>query len=430
MLQSFQVKNFKSFIEARLDFRPVTVLIGANASGKTNLLEALQLFSWMADGRQLSQVLSAVRDEDLSLRGTLPELTWEGSEIEFGCEVGVPDSEGNLRLELKLALDFPLGPRVVSEVLRASGSKIPLYDAEFTGSAHGLDIRYDNFARGGKKPKISASALQPAFTQLMTPARFAAKHGHSQRRIPRACTVLSKALRSILVLDPAARRMRKYSHKLDRDLRSDGANISAVMAHLCATGRRENILEFVRALPEQNIVGVGFIETPREEVMLKLRETFGGTKHWREAAVLSDGTLRALAIAAALLSVAEGSTVVIEEVDNGIHAARVGRILTQMRKVAQERDLRVLVTTHNPAMLDALPDEELPHVIACYRDPTRGDSRLVALGEIERFPEIVARGSLGHVVTHGVLDKFIKQTPGAKQAANKRWLAALRSASK
>jgi AAA15 family ATPase/GTPase len=41
MLERFTVKNFKSFREATLSLRPLTVLIGANASGKTNLLEAL-----------------------------------------------------------------------------------------------------------------------------------------------------------------------------------------------------------------------------------------------------------------------------------------------------------------------------------------------------------------------------------------------------
>jgi len=61
MIECFQVRNFKSFVEARLVLRPLTVLIGANASGKTNLLEALQLLSWMAEGRQLGQLLSAIR---------------------------------------------------------------------------------------------------------------------------------------------------------------------------------------------------------------------------------------------------------------------------------------------------------------------------------------------------------------------------------
>ena len=48
MLTSFGVKSFKSFVEAKLPLAPLTVLIGTNASGKSNLLEAMQLLSWMA----------------------------------------------------------------------------------------------------------------------------------------------------------------------------------------------------------------------------------------------------------------------------------------------------------------------------------------------------------------------------------------------
>ena len=51
MIQSFTIKNFKSFREATLPLAPLTVLIGANASGKSNAVEAMQLLSWLASGR-------------------------------------------------------------------------------------------------------------------------------------------------------------------------------------------------------------------------------------------------------------------------------------------------------------------------------------------------------------------------------------------
>ena len=57
--------------------------------------------------------------------------------------------------------------------------------------------------------------------------------------------------------------------------------------------------------------------------MVKLTETFGGSATEYDATLLSDGTLRVLAIAAAVLSAPEGSIVVIEEIDNG--CTRAGR---------------------------------------------------------------------------------------------------------
>jgi predicted ATPase len=147
--------------------------------------------------------------------------------------------------------------------------------------------------------------------------------------------------------------------------------------------------------------------------MVQLEESFGGRRTLREAALLSDGTLRVLAIAAALLSVPPGSMVVIEEIDNGVHPSRAAHLLERIRGIATRRKLRILLTTHNPALLDALPAASLPHVVACYRDPESGSSRLVQLEDLESYPELVARGPLGQIVTRGVLDRYLKQSPGA-----------------
>ncbi len=37
--------------------------------------------------------------------------------------------------------------------------------------------------------------------------------------------------------------------------------------------------------------------------------------------------------------------------------------------IALERKLRVLITSHNPALLDAVPDSDIGNVLCCYRDP-------------------------------------------------------------
>lgn len=424
MLTRFAIENFKSFRSAELVLHPLTVLIGANASGKTNLLEAIQLLSWMASGRQLSQILSAIRDEELGLRGTLPQLTHDGSDeaIEFDCTID------GVRLRLDLVVSDQQGARIsFEEVGTPESDDLPFYVAEASGEGDVLDIRYNNFTRGGRKPRIDGNALQPVFTQLLSGARFGATHKKSQREIPRTAQTIADTLQRILLLDPAPRRMRGYSHKLDQHLRTDGANLSAVLHQLCTSGHGDEVLAFAHALPEQDITAVTFIETERGEVMVELEESFAGRKVTREAALLSDGTLRALAIAAALLSVEPGSTVIIEEVDNGIHPPRVGQILELMRETAKQRGLHVLITTHNPALLDAIPNEDLQDVVACYRDPDAGDSKLVTLGQLDRFPALVARGPLGQLVTRGVLDRFLKERPEERHQANVQWLERLRS---
>ena len=108
-----------------------------------------------------------------------------------------------------------------------------------------------------------------------------------------------------------------------------------------------NCLEFIRALPEQDIKEIAFIETPRGEVMVALSESFGGSNKKYDASLLSDGTLRVLAIAAAILSAPPG-LVVIEEIDYGVHPSRAAQLLNQVSRIAKARNLRVLISSHTP----------------------------------------------------------------------------------
>jgi hypothetical protein len=92
----------------------------------------------------------------------------------------------------------------------------------------------------------------------------------------------------------------------------------------------------------------------------------------------------------------------------------------------------VLLTTHNPALLDALPPESIPNAVACYRDPEKGDSRLVKLEDLESYPELVAQGPLGRLVTRGVLDRFLKdpdkRSKAAKVERGLAWISEFRRA--
>lgn len=129
------------------------------------------------------------------------------------------------------------------------------------------------------------------------------------------------------------------------------------------------------------------------------------------------------------MSAPEGSLVVIEEVDNGVHPSRAHHLLDKLRSIAQRRHLRVLLSTHNPALLDALPDEAVADVVFCYRHPDTGASELVRMGDLPDSPELLVQAPLGNLMTSGVLDRFVKTYPGADVRKQKAaaWLQSLRT---
>ena len=331
---------------------------------------------------------------------------------------------------------------ISAEKIDESGATVPLYDMDQPSGGLSADagVAYNNFSRGSRKPHVTVSDQMAVFVQFESAVRFGADHKKSQSVIPQVARRYQSLLSNILFLDPAPARMREYSFTSDKRLLGDGTNLSSVLHRLWGTegeamfepvaSQRAAILAFIQSLPEQDIAGLGFLDGPRGEVMVQLLETFGGEPVAYDASLLSDGTLRVLAIAAAMLSAPEGSLVVIEEIDNGVHPSRARHLLDGIRSIAERRELRVLLSTHNPAMLDALPDAAVPDVVFCYRDPASGASKLVRMQDISDIPELLVQGPLGHLMTSGALERFVKTHKGPEERKQKarEWLASLRAA--
>ena len=428
MLSSFTIEDFKSYRKATLELAPLTVLIGANASGKSNAIEALRLLSWIAAGNRLGSFRYASQDKDRAIRGKVSEFGFRGQRA-FSLCCKTTESDWN-RYSIKLDVRNDDELHISDERITGPSFSVPLFEVvtPSTGALGDMFVAYNNFRRGGKKPQIACSDQVAVLSQLMSPATFYRDHKEAQKDIPATTRRFQQQLSNIALLDPRPSLMREYSFKSEQDLTESGRNLSGVLYNLCETTEVKcELLEFIRALPEQNIKEIDFIETPRGEVMVTLSETFGGGSRDYDATLLSDGTLRVLAIAAAILSAPPG-LVVIEEIDNGVHPNRAAQLLTQVSRIAKERNLRVLISSHNPALLDALPDDAVPHVVFCYRDPTDGSSRLIRLSDVPDYPELIAQGSVGHLMTRGIIERFVKGHQGPEQRKQRAhaWLDDLR----
>jgi predicted ATPase len=412
MLTSISLDNFKSYQSAILPLATLTFLIGANASGKSNALEAIRLLHWLARGTRLDDIgqetggmKAAFRGyaEDLFLNPTAPLTLGVGFSTENGpCEFSIS-------IGLKQA-----GLQIVGEEITIGPAKTPYYQI---GQPSGNEETWGtNFFFPDANHIIMASLVDhPVFYQLPP---------HPSG--PDWASELRQHLRRVLMLDAYPPAMRGYANIRDGELEENGSNLSAVLFNICQQGAaaKQTLLDFIRSLPEQDITDFQFIETGRRDVMVRLQESFGGQQRLIDAPLLSDGTLRVLAIGAALLSAPPGSLLVIEEIDNGVHPSRVANLVQQMQELATQRQLRLLFTSHNPALLDALPDAALAAVLCCYRDPKDGASRMVRLGDMERYPELMAQGPLGDLMTRRVLERFLKDdtSPEQRKTAALDWL--------
>ena len=207
--------------------------------------------------------------------------------------------------------------------------------------------------------------------------------------------------------------MRNYAPFSDT-LNPDASNIAGVLAALSEDEKNSieaTLTSYLKQLPERDIERVWTERVGRlaSDAMLYCEENWDGkTPQLLDARGMSDGTLRFLAIVAALLTCKEGSLLVIEEIDNGLHPSRADTLVEMLRTLGARRNIDVIVTTHNPALLNALGPEMVPFISVTHRDPS-GASAITLLEDIDALPKLMAGGPLGRIVSEGRLESALQR---------------------
>jgi predicted ATPase len=415
MITSLQLENWKSFEQAILHIDSLTVLIGTNASGKSNALDALSFLNRIATGNMLTAALQG--DTGLpALRGgtewaarkpghifslSVTIRAEEATDYEYRLECRVSEKRCDLQAEQLTRIKYRLSK---SNNRRSKVGQIKLIhtDACSTNDSPTIVARLYNEKRGTPR---QLSRTHAVVFQLV---------GQKLRQeIQDGVIAVIGALRDIFILDPISSHMRGYSPLADK-LEPDARNIAGVIAALLPEKQKEIekvLTKYARQLPDRDIrrvyaEPVGKFNT---DAMLYCEE------HWRDdltpptvdARGMSDGTLRFLAIMTALLTRPKNSLLVVEEVDNGLHPSRAQLLLEVLQTVGGQHNVDVLVTTHNPALLDAMGGKMVPFITVAHRDPVTGASRLTLMEEITQLPKLLAQGQIGRLSSEGLIEKTL-----------------------
>ncbi|MFO0755394.1 MAG: ATP-binding protein [Byssovorax sp.] len=409
-LKHIRFLDWKSFHDATLYLDPLTVLIGANASGKSNALDGLQFLNRTALGKELGVALGG--DPTLSpLRGGVEWASIQGTS-RFTLEVSIRAEEP--RTEYVYAITVDTQPRVqlagesLKRIRRRKQTDANPYELNLLTTdraaqdSPSITARLYNGKSGTRKDGLRSASLLSQLVGLPLP-----------QEVVTGLNAVSKVLRNIFILDPIPSGMRGYS-PFAESLRTDAANTAGVLAALSEPQKAKveaTLTRYIRDLPERDVrkVWAEPVGRFRTDAMLYCEEAWvrGGPSTTIDARGMSDGTLRMLAILTALLTRPEGSVLVIEEVDNGLHPSRSHLLLRMLREVGEARKIDVLVTTHNPALLDALGPTMVPFVLVAHRDSETGESLLTLLEDIENLPKLMAGGSLGTLSARGQIEQSL-----------------------
>ncbi|WP_263165363.1 AAA family ATPase [Streptomyces sp. SCSIO ZS0520] len=357
MITRLEIEGFRSFREVAVDLAPFTVLVGQNGSGKSNLLEAVDL---------AAQVLTDSRHLDVE-QGPPGHHTWRG-----GLRPG-GDRRGRI-----LDLFHRYGDGSVADRLRLTVCFLHV-DPEY-GLLHlRLDAEVNRPQERGSpsltvsvRPLTEAPAYWGLDSRLQEEIRANAEVPYSLVEVWRAC-----AWDRLVPRPSAARKAPDLAD--DTRVAPDAGNLAAVLGRLLAGGEQDADEEHARRAlllrADTSAVLPGLVELlprPNEhdgtwELDLVYRD---GTPI--PVRLASDGTLHALALLTAAHDGVSGplregraahrpgacATLMIEDVENGLHPGQVRELVDRLRRCSGVDALQqIIVTTHSPVVLSAVYPE-------------------------------------------------------------------------
>lgn len=347
MLKSLTVRGFKSLRDVTIDFPRMAVLFGPNASGKSNLLDAIQALSRLGTQRTVADALTepirGYASEAFSFpSGGLAELLSAQSAL-FSLEADLMLARDAYRYRIAIELSPGSGTLAVADeylsVLSKDGH--PRGVAAIEQVEGKLRVR-----RKGEAGKPRNEPLRQNYAIVSDPRLGTPLY----RSIERARSELSGW--RTYYLDPRVA-MRAAQPPSDvRDIGVLGGEIAPFLYRLRAEHPKHfrAVSRTLRSIvPSVEDLAVD-LDKRRGTLDILIRQ--GGIDY--SSRIVSEGTLRVLALCSIAVNPWGGSLLAFEEPENGVHPRRLELIAQLLLSLALEQGRQVVVTTHSPLFCDAV----------------------------------------------------------------------------
>jgi predicted ATPase len=125
------------------------------------------------------------------------------------------------------------------------------------------------------------------------------------------------------------------------------------------------------------------------------------------APVLSDGTLRFAAIAAAFFQPSLPHTLILEEIENGLHPTRLRLLVELLKSQAGNGISQVMATSHSPYAISWLEERDYDHVFLCAKNEETGATSITPFSAIPRLMELARTQSIADLFAEGWLETAV-----------------------
>ncbi len=360
MLERIRVQGFKSLRDATVELAPLVVLFGPNAAGKSNLLEALLLLSRLVSERTLSDAFAE------GIRGyPLEAFTL----AEGGLEQLLQGPNPRLRLELEMSMAQPAASRRRPDIL---SYQVEVAIDPQSGRLSVKDERLEDLT-ANRRPRHRNPCLEKMVrerdgvsTDVLAIRRQGSQGHPHEESLGLPHTIVSNRQFTgsdryplfdhlhqeigswrILYLDPT-RSMRDPQPPRDvSDIGSHGEWIVPYLHRLKI--QQPQAFSAIKRVIAMAIPGITDLRTELNEKRGELEFTVQMDGLWLPSRVVSEGTLRLLALCAMAANPFQKGLVAFEEPENGVHPRRI-EVVTRLLARAS-RSQQVIVTTHSPQVV-------------------------------------------------------------------------------
>lgn len=400
MIERIDIGNFKSLKQVSLKLGRFNLFIGTNASGKSNFFDALRVLQGIGNGFTLQEILdgkprSATSEVWDAIRGGSAKAAFAGSDgnedLSFGVTGRCANGDtGSWKYEIAFSAREA---RLAKEAFKSIDESYISEPPSLPGS---MQARY-----AGSTRKASRFLVLERHVPGLTQVSRNTDGGNPPTLVPETLRI-AHVLADMQRLDPQPALLRGYSQVQEiRRLGERGENFAALVRSICADPEaKAAYLGWLRELRPHEVDDVGVLKGALGEPLFMLKE--GGREF--PAPVLSDGTLRFAAIAAASFQPDMPGILTIEEIENGIHASRLRLLVELLRNRAAQGRTQIMATTHSPSVLAWLKEEEYATTFFCKRDEETGESHIRPLSEIPHFLEIVRKQPISELFAEGWLE--------------------------
>ncbi len=421
MITELRLVDFKNFANERLHLGPFTVVVGANASGKSNIRDAFRFLHGIGRGYTLAEIMGGKygaggQAEWESIRGAPKEIS-RLQQVDgyygFMLSIRMKQSRRQSNYSIGVQSDIPNfgGFRVFQEELE--DGKTTIYTCH-PGEPDPVDLQEDEnnlLLRMGKVgdqkkygDRISVRPGQPALTQI-------GEHLRVRRSHKDAAEYATEILSNMRFFDLLPDRMRKPAFPGQAVLGDNGDNLPTVLRQICSEPRRkDSLIQWIRELTPMDVVDFDFpVDTITGLVQLVICES-GDRK--LSAYSISDGTLRFLAMLATLLSENAKGLYFFEEIDNGIHPSRVQLLLDLMEAQTAKGDIQVITTTHSPELLSMVNDRTYENTSVVGRLEETSDAIIRPVADLPDSRKLRKTQGLGRLLSGGWMETALSFTEG------------------